>query len=106
MTNQYQPITVQPDNATKWMNIALGAVNTGARAFTGVNPGFSVGDTTIGGAGGNGGGPDLNAANAQMTELLNQQFAVQQFSLYWSTQTNIVKTDHDTRMNAVRNIRP
>ncbi|HSI32801.1 MAG: hypothetical protein ACAI43_25405 [Phycisphaerae bacterium] len=52
-----------------------------------------------GGAGGLGGGDPSTA------DLLQMQNQIQRESLVFNAQTNISKTDHDTRMAAVRNIR-
>jgi hypothetical protein len=59
----------------------------------------------LGGAGlggGLGGGP---LDGSELTNLLQLQNEIQRQSLVFNAQTNISKTDHETRMSAVRNIR-
>jgi hypothetical protein len=73
-----------------------GAVG-GAQGFgLGGLAGGAVNNILGGGAGG---------ADPSLPDLLQLQNQIQRESLVFNAQTNISKTDHDTRMSAVRNIR-
>ncbi len=56
----------------------------------------------IGGAGGVGGD---QFGGASFQELLKQQTQIQQESAQFTALTNISKTEHESRMSAIRNIR-
>ncbi len=71
--------------------------------------GASVGGPLIGGLGANttaGIGGDLGNQQSQFAELLQLQNQMQVQNQQVTMATNLSKTDHETRMAAVRNIRP
>ena len=55
----------------------------------------------LGAGSGLGGGSDL----AQFESLLNQQIEAQTTMQIYSSRSNIVKTEHETAMNAIRNMK-
>jgi hypothetical protein len=59
----------------------------------------------LGGLAGNLLGGGAGGGDPSTAELLQMQNQIQRESLVFNAQTNISKTDHDTRMSAVRNIR-
>ena len=65
---------------------------------TSLASGLTGGAGGAGGIGGSGGDPSFQ-------DLLTLQTQLQRESLVFNSQTNISKTDHETRMSAVRNIK-
>lgn len=47
----------------------------------------------------------MNQMQSRGMELLMLQTQIQQSAQYYTTQTNIMKTDHDARMSSIRNIK-
>ncbi len=69
--------------------------------------GSLLGGLAGGGAGGAVGGvPGFNLGNdPSPADLLQLQNQIQRESLVFNAQTNISKTDHETRMSAIRNVK-
>jgi len=88
---------------------APGATRGGFGAFMGNLVGNVAGAAVGGGLGGGLGGGGLqqifNSGVQRQEELLRLQMQVQQRTAAFQTKSNIAKTEHDTRINSIRNMR-
>lgn len=84
--------------AAKLGGMALGATPYGA--LGGVAGGLLGGNGALGGI-----GSQLGDQQAQMFEMLQIQNQMQLLNQQFTTLSNVSKTEHETRMAAVRNIR-
>jgi hypothetical protein len=95
------------DAGTGFRQVLGGAVSVAGQLATGVASAYGMGplvgglNNSLNGAAGIGGaGGDIN-----FTDLLQQQNQIQRESLVFNSETNISKTDHESRMSAVRNFK-
>ena len=117
-TDQFAPVqehsqvqNTTSDGGAKFKQFLGGAVNiagqlassaAGAQSF-GLGPLVGNLASSIGGGGGGLGGGALDGG--QLTGLLQLQNEIQRQSLIFNAETNISKTDFETKMSAVRNIK-
>ena len=116
-TDQFAPVqehtavqnNTTSDGGAKFKQFLGGAVNIAGQLASSVGGAQSFGlgplvgnlASSLGG-GGVGGGP---LDGGQLTGLLQLQNEIQRQSLIFNAETNISKTDFDTKMSAVRNIK-
>ena len=115
-TDQFAPVqehtavqNTTSDGGAKFKQFLGGAVNiagqlassaAGAQSF-GLGPLVGNLASSLGGGGLSGGALD----GGQLTGLLQLQNEIQRQSLVFNAETNISKTDYETKMSAVRNIK-
>jgi hypothetical protein len=115
-TDQFAPVqehspvqNTTSDGGAKFKQFLGGAVNVAGQLVSGVAGAQSLGlgplvgnlASSLGGGGLGGGALD----GGQLTSLLQLQNEIQRQSLIFNAETNISKTDFDTKMSAVRNIK-
>jgi hypothetical protein len=120
-TDQFAPVqehtavqNTTSDGGAKFKQFLGGAVNiagqlassaAGAQSF-GLGPLVGNLASSLGGGGLGGGGLGGGALDSgQLTGLLQLQNEIQRQSLVFNAETNISKTDFETEMSAVRNIK-
>ncbi|HEY7120130.1 MAG TPA: hypothetical protein VH475_26315 [Tepidisphaeraceae bacterium] len=107
---EHTPVQTANNSGVNFGKVLGGAANIAGQLVSGVAGAQTLGLGPLVGniagslAGGNGvsGGP---LDGSELTNLLQLQNEIQRQSLVFNAQTNISKTDHETRMSAVRNIR-